>query len=81
MAKKTIKDCIIEVLNSSSGPMSSKEVFDEITGKGLYQFNTANASNVVRSQLRRHCRNLQRKDSAGGCFEITPDGKFKLADK
>ena len=80
MAKKTIKDCIIEVLTSSGKPMSSKEVFDAIVAKGLYQFNTANPANVVRSQLRRHCKNLQRKDSAGGCFEITPDGNFKLAE-
>ena len=60
--------------------MSSKEVFDAIIANGLYQFNTANPSNVVRSQLRRHCKNLQRKDSAAGCFEITPDGNFKLAE-
>ena len=80
MAKKTIKDCIIEVLTSSGKTMSSKEVFDAIIANGLYQFNTANPSNVVRSQLRRHCKNLQRKDSAAGCFEITPDGNFKLAE-
>ena len=80
MAKKTIKDCIIEVLKISGKPMSSKEVFEAILADSLYQFNTANPSNVVRSQLRRHCSNLQRKDSAGGCFEITTDGKFKLAE-
>ena len=81
MAKRTIKDCIIDVLKAAGKPLSSKEVFETITSNGLYQFNTANPSNVVRSQLRRHCNNLQRKDSTGGCFEVTPDGNFKLADE
>ncbi|MDB4368528.1 winged helix-turn-helix domain-containing protein [bacterium] len=80
MAIKTIKDCITEVLASSGKPMSSKEIFEAIVSAGLYQFNTANPANVVRSQLRRHSKNIQSKDSVGGHFEITLDGKFKLAE-
>jgi len=80
MAKKTIRDCIVEVLRDAGQPMGSKEVFDAIIAKDLYQFNTVHPSNVVRSQLRRHCKNLKRKDSAEGCFEMTGDGKFKLAE-
>ena len=81
MAKKTIRDCIVEVLSASGRAMSSQEVFMEIERRGIYEFNTKSPSNVVRSQLRRHCKNLARKDSTGGEFEMTPDGLFKLADK
>ncbi len=80
MEKKTIRDCIVEVLKENGNPMSSSDIYDAIVKKGLYQFNTANPSNVVRSQLRRHCKNLQRKDSASGSFAMTSDGLFKLSE-
>ena len=80
MAKVTIKECIKRVLSDAGAPMSSGDIYEKIREQSLYEFNTANPSNVVRSQLRRHCRNLQRKDSADGIFEMTADGLFRLAD-
>ncbi len=80
MAKETIRDCIVKVLKENGKPMSSADIYDTIVKKGLYQFNTANASNVVRSQLRRHCKNVERKDSASSTFEMTSNGLFTLLD-
>jgi hypothetical protein len=78
-ANKTITSAIIDVLKKEGKALSIKDIHNRIVAAGLYQFNTANAEHVVRSQLRRHAENIQLKTaSTTKHFVANSDGTYDL---
>lgn len=64
-------------MQDAGRPISSKEAYELIVSRGLYTFNADNPSDVVRSQIRRHCKNFEFTTSASTkYFEEREDGKF-----
>jgi len=54
-AKKTIILAIKEVMLSHGKPMTVQQVYDAIVSRDLYSFKASQPVHVVRSQIRRHC--------------------------
>ena len=51
----TIVEAIKAVMRQADGPLSSREVFDAIIARGLYQFLAKDPHHVVLWQIRKHC--------------------------
>ncbi|GAA5509124.1 HTH domain-containing protein [Novipirellula caenicola] len=78
--KKAIHQVAADVLKASGKPMSAAEIYEVISEKGLYEFKAKNAASVLRSQLRRHTKNIAVANQAKEClFTQTEDGRFSLA--
>ncbi|PAY16682.1 hypothetical protein CKO51_25680 [Rhodopirellula sp. SM50] len=79
--KKSIHQVAADVLKASGKPMTAAEIYEAICEKGLYEFKAKNAPSVLRSQLRRHTKNItvanQAKDVV---FVIGDDDRFSLVD-
>ena len=58
-----IVDAVIVVLKEN-GSLTSKEVYNKIIEKGLYEFGAISPVNVVNSQIRCHCEGLNPNDSS-----------------
>lgn len=56
--KMTIVEAIKQVLKASVVGMTSQEIYNEIVQRKLYCFGAKKPENVVHSELRRHCKNL-----------------------
>jgi len=54
-AKWTIILAIKEVMQSHGKPMTVQQVYDAIVSRNLYSFKASQPVHVVRSQIRRHC--------------------------
>jgi restriction system protein len=73
----TIIEAIKEVMLAAGKPMTVSEVYEAILKKKLYIFKADQPVQIVRSQIRRHCKGLDftsasdKKD-----FELLPDGKY-----
>jgi restriction system protein len=79
MQAKTINEAIIEVLRREQKPLGVKEIYKRITEWNLYTFKTSNPEQVVGSQLRRHCDNIELKaGSQIKHFTHLGDGTYKL---
>ena len=52
-----IIDAVVIVLNEN-GSLTSKEAYEKIIEKGLYNFGAKNPVNVVNSEIRCHCEGL-----------------------
>lgn len=79
MKKNTIKEAIILTLQTQNKPLTSKEVLEIITEKGLYQFNTKNPQSVLNSEIRKHCEGLSLKTGKKDkCFVAHPNGSYSL---
>ena len=77
--KKTIHEVAAEVIAESKQPMNADEIFDVISDRGLYVFNTSSPRSVLRSQLRRHSANISGPNQAKyPIFNMSADGKFSL---
>ena len=79
MTKKAIHVIARQVLELNGGPMTAREIYDQIVEGELYVFNAKDPVNVLRSQLRRHSVNV--KPSSGEkVFQIISGGAFDLID-
>ena len=78
--KKSIHQVAVEVLQAAGTPMSAAEIYAVINEKNLYEFKAKNPEGVLRSQLRRHTRNIavanRVKESV---FTLDDDGRFAIA--
>jgi len=80
MTNRTITQAIVEVLKKENTSLSASEILTKIKGSNLYQFKSMNAGNIVRSQLRRHCKNIKLLNSSKHpLFIQTENGQFTLA--
>jgi hypothetical protein len=61
--------------------MSSREIYDQIVARGLYEFKAKDPANIVRGQLRRHCVDVKAPRGASAkYFKMTDDGQFALLE-
>lgn len=74
--KKTIILAIKEVMQSHGKPMTVQQVYDDIVTWNLYSFKALQPLHVVRSQIRRHCINLD-FPSAADLKHFERRGKYK----
>lgn len=81
MAEKTIPQVISDVLSEASRPMTSRDIYELIAQKRLYDFKAKDPASVVRKQLRRHCVQMKSSLGAGAkYFRMTDDGLFELLE-
>lgn len=73
----TIIEAIKEVMRQTGGPMTSADVYSTIIAKGLYTFHAQRPSDIVRGEIRSHCKGID-FPSAGRVkhFELLRDGRF-----
>ena len=77
--KKAIHQVAADIIKENGSPMSAKEVYEVMVQRNLYEFKAKNPATVVRSQLRRHSKNVETKNKVGsGVFNLNSDGKFEL---
>src|SRR5687767_14259238 len=78
----TIVHAISEVLRNSDRALTVREIYDAIVRDHLYTFRAVDPLNVVKTQLRRHTKELQ-FPSAGSAkyFSIDGHGRFTLLEK
>jgi restriction system protein len=73
----TINEAILAVMKKTGTPLSPKEVYEHIISYKLYEFHAQQPVNIVRKQIRRHCKDLDfSKAGATKYFAMTPDGKY-----
>jgi restriction system protein len=73
----TINEAILQVMHEAGRPLSPTEAYDAIMVAGLYTFHAQKPENVVKSQIRRHCKGLDFPSAEPTkYFGITDDGKF-----
>lgn len=79
MPRKTIIEAIKEVMRIEGKPMTVSEVYDAIVSSNLYIFKADKPVHIVRSQIRRHCKDLDFPSSSSTKhFEILQNGKYYL---
>ena len=77
--KKSIHQVAAEIIRKNGCPMSAQEVYEAMVQGNHYEFKAKNPATVVRSQLRRHSKNVVTKNKVGdGVFNLNSDGKFEL---
>ena len=83
MEKKiTIIDAIKKVMQEKGVPITTKEIYDGIISAGLYIFHTDNPVNVIRTQIRRHCKGIDFPSSSNvKHFELRGDNKYFYLEK
>lgn len=78
----TIKDAIKEVMRRKGAPMTAQEAYDAIIEAGLYEFNAAIPSAIVRGELRKHCVGVEFSTaSKTKHFELIGSNKYYFLDK
>lgn len=60
--------------------MTVSEVYDAIVSANLYTFKADKPVHIVRSQIRRHCKDLDFPSSSTKHFEILQNGKYYLLE-
>lgn len=76
---KIIPQAIKEVMQAEKEPMSAAEVYDAIVEAGLYNFNADRPVQVVQTQLRRHCKDLNFRSARDAkYFGLLQNGKYYL---
>jgi restriction system protein len=77
----TINEAILTVMKKVDAPISPKEAYDQIIANNLYEFHAQQPVNVVKGQIRRHCKDLDFPTAqATKYFALTPDGKYYPLD-
>ena len=80
--KDTIHRIISDVLRIAGRPMFPNEIYAAISQENLYFFKAQNPLHIVKSQLRRHCKELNFPSArAMKYFTMTSDGRFQLLDR
>lgn len=75
----TINEAIGVAMTNIGGAISSQEAYDYIIAHALYEFHAQNPHQIVRSQIRRHCKGLEFPSSASKkLYEMGDDGRFRL---
>jgi restriction system protein len=78
----TIIEAIKEAMRIHGGPMTIREVYEAITGAGLYTFHAEKPAHVVASLIRRHCKDLNYPSaSETKHFELRNDDKYYFLEK
>jgi len=73
----TINEAILSVMKQAGEALSPKEVYRRIVERNLYEFHAQQPENVVKGQIRRHCKDLDFPSAdPGKLFGMTRDGKF-----
>jgi restriction system protein len=81
-AKITIVEAIQEVMLAAGKPMTVSEVYEAIVSKNLYTFKADQPIQIVRNQIRRHCKGLDFQSASDKKhFELLPDGKYYVLQK
>ena len=79
MKKTTIKDIIIKILISEHKPFSTREIYDQIVEKNLYEFKSKTPLSIINSELRKNCKGIElKKSKTKKIFEQHENGKFSL---
>lgn len=79
--KKSIHQVAADVLRASGRPMTAAEIYEAICKNRLYEFKAKDAASVLRSQLRRHTKNIAvAKQPKAIIFVVDDDDRFILAD-
>jgi hypothetical protein len=79
MAKTTVAQAVIEVLQTSKRPMTLDEITHAIDQSNLYSFNAKDPKGIVRSAIVRRCEGMNRKDAiTPSVFKKTQSGQFEL---
>jgi dnd system-associated protein 4 len=60
----TIVEAAQKAIATMGGTPSLSEIYDKIIQLGLYTFNTDQPEHVLRTQIHRHCDNVERVDNA-----------------
>ena len=82
MKKGTINSAIASALRYANKPLSAKEIYDVIEEQDFYRFRAENPHNIVRVQLRRHCKGLDFPTaSKTKHFEILKSGLYWIKDE
>lgn len=76
--RKTIVQAIIDVMRSTSRPMTVQEIYEAIIRADLYRFNTDKPTHVVRSQIRRHCQGLDFPSASNTKYFNMHNGAYEL---
>ena len=61
MARESIADVVVKVLQSGNSLMSAQEIYDSIVAKDLYEFKAKDPFAILRAQLNKHCVENQSK--------------------
>ena len=61
MARESIADVVVTVLEANKAPMTAKEIYDSINSKQLYEFKAKDPFAILRAQLNKHCVENQSK--------------------
>jgi restriction system protein len=73
----TINEAILAVMKRAGTPLTPKEAYDLIIDKKLYEFHAQQPVNVVKGQIRRHCKDLDFPTAEPTkYFAMTSDGKY-----
>jgi len=82
MKKRTINQAIIDVLQKEGKPLTIKDIYNKIIKDDYYRFRAENPPNIVRTQIRRHCVNLDFPSaSSTKLFQALKDGTYWLKDE
>ena len=78
----TIVEAIKKVMIEAGRPLTTYEAYELIVSKKHYSFNAENPVQIVRGQIRRHCKGLDFPSSAPSKhFQEHEDGKYYYLDK
>lgn len=79
---RTIPEAICEVLRGEVDPLRPDEIYDRIVARGLYEFGAKNPQQVVRQQLRRHCKDISFPSARSTkLFALADGGRYVLLDQ
>jgi restriction system protein len=77
----TINEAILAVMKKAGTPLTPREAYDHIIAANLYEFHAQQPVNVVKGQIRRHCKDLDFPTAEPTkYFAMTPDGKYYPLD-
>lgn len=80
MARESIADVVVTVLEANKAPMSAKEIYDSIIAKQLYDFKAKDPFAILRAQLNKHCvGNNSKAASTRKLFLRDSEAKYLLA--
>jgi len=74
----TIAEAALKVLKGLGRPALIEEIYAEILKRNLYKFDTPTPEHVLKTQIRRHTRNMERVDASEIIyFEMVGDEMYK----
>jgi restriction system protein len=77
--QRTIVEAIQSVLRSTGLSMTVSEISRTIIEQALYHFRTPDPENIVRAQIRRHCKGIDFASAAARkFFEMSDPGRYAL---